>query len=94
MMLVKGGSQARTALARALDAAKIGNRMFFGGNLIRQPAFVQLKQDSQGKAFRTVSDLTGSDRVMNEALFVGTYPGLSPEHIQHMAITIRNSVGE
>ena len=36
----------RTDLAKILDHNKIGNRMLFGGNLIRQPAFVQLKKDS------------------------------------------------
>ena len=32
----------RTELARFLDQEKIGNRMLFGGNLVRQPAFVDL----------------------------------------------------
>jgi CDP-6-deoxy-D-xylo-4-hexulose-3-dehydrase len=36
----------RTELAAHLDANKIGNRMLFGGNLVRQPAFVQLKRDN------------------------------------------------
>lgn len=35
----------RTELARELDDHKIGNRMLFGGNLVRQPAFVQLRRD-------------------------------------------------
>ena len=91
MMLIKGGPEARTALARALDTAKIGNRMFFGGNLVRQPAFVQLRADSNGKAFRVIGDLTGSDRVMNESLFVGTFPGLKSEHLDHMIATIRKT---
>lgn len=93
MMLVQGGAAARTALARALDAAKIGNRMFFGGNLVRQPAFVQLREDSGGRAFRVVGDLAGADRVMNESLFVGTYPGLRREHLEHMATTITRALG-
>lgn len=88
MMLVKGGSEARTALARALDAAKIGNRMFFGGNLLRQPAFVQLKADTMGSGFRVVGDLSGSDQVMDQSLFVGTYPGLTGEHLAHIVTTI------
>ncbi len=91
MMLVKGGPQARTALAKALDAAKIGNRMFFGGNLVRQPAFVQLKADTFGSGYRVIGDLAGADRVMNESLFVGTYPGLKPEHIAHMIATVRKA---
>ena len=43
---VKAGAPfTRTELAQELDRNMIGNRMLFGGNLVRQPAFVQLKQD-------------------------------------------------
>ena len=93
MLLVKGGPAERTRIARALDAAKIGNRMFFGGNLVRQPAFVQLKADSMGAGFRVIGDLAGADRVMNESLFVGTYPGLRAEHLAYNISTIRAAVG-
>ena len=79
----------RQALARALDAQRIGCRMLFGGNLVRQPAFVQARKDSHGRAFRVIGDLTGADHVMNDALFVGTYPGLRSEHLHHIADTIR-----
>ncbi len=93
MMLVRPGARiTRTDLARALDAAKIGNRMLFGGNLVRQPAFVQLKADTIGAGFRVVGDLAGADRIMNEALFVGTYPGLRPEYLEHMTSTIASAV--
>jgi CDP-6-deoxy-D-xylo-4-hexulose-3-dehydrase len=64
-------------LSRYLDERKIGNRRLFGGNLVRQPAFVQLLKDNP-TAFRTVGSLLGADRLMNSALFVGVYPGLTP----------------
>jgi CDP-6-deoxy-D-xylo-4-hexulose-3-dehydrase len=32
-------------LGRHLDQHTIGNRMFFGGNLLRQPVFVQMRRD-------------------------------------------------
>lgn len=67
-----------TDLARHLDALKIGNRMFFGGNLLRQPAFVQLRRD-RPSAFRIAGDLTGADEIMERGLFLGTYPGLTAE---------------
>lgn len=93
MMLVKPQSSvSRTALAKALDHAKIGNRMLFGGNLVRQPAFVQAKRDSAGKAFRVIGDLSGADRIMNEAIFVGTYPGLNSERLAYMVASIRQAV--
>ena len=92
MMLVKPGSPlSRTGLAQVLDQARIGNRMLFGGNLVRQPAFAQLAKDTQGKGFRVVGDLQGADRIMNEALFVGTYPGLRPEQLDYMITTIRTA---
>ena len=80
-----------TELARALDAAKIGNRMLFGGNLVRQPAFIQLRKDNPN-AFRVVGDLTGADRIMHQALFLGTYPGLTPAMLDHEIDTIRKFV--
>jgi CDP-6-deoxy-D-xylo-4-hexulose-3-dehydrase len=78
-------------LARYLDEKKIGNRMFFGGNLVRQPAFVQLKAEQPG-AFRVAGDLKGADRIMQEGLFLGTYPGLSAPMLDYMIETIRGFV--
>lgn len=89
MLLMKPNSSVtRTTLARALDQAKIGNRMLFGGNLVRQPAFVQLNHDSHGTAYRIVGDLGGADRIMANAIFVGTYPGLLTDHIEFMVAEI------
>lgn len=65
-----------TDLAKYLEEKKIGTRMFFGGNLLRQPAFVQLKKD-RPHALRVVGSLSGADEIMNQALFLGTYPGLT-----------------
>ena len=42
-------------LAAHLDDRKIGNRMLFGGNLVRQPAFVQLRKDNPD-AFRIAGE--------------------------------------
>ena len=43
-------------------------------------------------AFRVVGDLAGADRIMNEALFIGTYPGLSRPMLDYMVATIRDFV--
>jgi CDP-6-deoxy-D-xylo-4-hexulose-3-dehydrase len=88
MLLVRPTAPfSRTQFAKALDAAKIGNRMLFGGNLVRQPAFVQL-QVEQRNAFRVVGELGGADRIMREALFVGVYPGLTPRMLDYVVETI------
>jgi CDP-6-deoxy-D-xylo-4-hexulose-3-dehydrase len=77
----------RTELAAHLDANKIGNRMLFGGNLVRQPAFVQLRRDNPA-AMRIAGDLTGADRIMKQTMFLGTYPGLTVEMIDYMVKVI------
>ena len=66
----------RTELAEELDRKRIGNRMLFGGNLIRQPAFVELKKN-RPDAIRVAAKLEGSDEIMSNTLFLGTYPGLT-----------------
>jgi CDP-6-deoxy-D-xylo-4-hexulose-3-dehydrase len=104
-MTIKDGAPfTRTQLVTHLDEKKIGNRMLFGGNLVRQPAFVQLRKDNSA-ALRVVdcgvahpnpeipaSPLPGADRIMNYTLFLGTYPGLTPEMIDYMVATIRSFV--
>ena len=68
----KSANFSRTELARELDKHNIGNRMLFGGNLLRQPAFVDLRR-TYPDSLRVVSSLEGSDDIMNNSLFLGTY---------------------
>jgi CDP-6-deoxy-D-xylo-4-hexulose-3-dehydrase len=76
-----GAPFSRTELAQELDRNQIGNRMLFGGNLVRQPAFVQLRQE-QPQTFRVIGALSGSDEIMDDTLFLGTYPGLTTEMLE------------
>jgi CDP-6-deoxy-D-xylo-4-hexulose-3-dehydrase len=78
-------------LAQHLDARKIGNRMLFGGNLVRQPAFVRLREEYP-KAFRVIGDLAGADQIMNETLFIGVYPGLTDAMLDYLIETITRFV--
>ena len=81
----------RTDLAQELDKYNIGNRMLFGGNLLRQPAFVQLNLDYPN-SYRTVSEMDGSDEIMNSTLFLGTYPGLTSSMLQAEIEVINNFI--
>lgn len=92
MLRVKASAPfTHTQLGRHLDEKKIGNRMLFGGNLLRQPAFVQLRKD-RPSAFRVASDLSGADEIMHRALFLGTYPGLTAAMLDYELETIRDFV--
>ena len=79
----------RTELAKELDRHRIGNRMLFGGNLVRQPAFVQLRKD-RPSSMRIVGDLACSDQIMKDTLFLGTYPGLTLSMINYEISVIQD----
>lgn len=81
----------RTELAMELDKHKIGNRMLFGGNLLRQPAFVQLKKDNDG-AIKEIGSMDNSDKIMMDTLFLGTYPGLTNNMLDAEIAVIRNFI--
>ena len=92
MMAIKPGAPfTRTELARHLDQTRIGNRPLFGGNLLRQPVFTNLRKENPN-AFRVIGDLEGADAIMNQVVFVGVYPGLSQAMLDYMTQTIRNFV--
>jgi len=75
----------RDELLRYLEDKKIGTRLIFGGNLLRQPAY-------QGIHHRKVGDLSNSDFVMNQSLWLGVWPGLSLEMLGFVLETLRRMV--
>ena len=94
-------------LGRHLDDHKIGSRMLFGGNLLRQPVFVQLRKDNpgairvvgrDGSTVQTINDSTisaalpGADAIMNTAIFLGTFPGLTTEQLHYEIRIIKEFV--
>ena len=81
----------RSDFANHLTNSKIGNRMFFGGNLLRQPAFVEMARNSPS-SMKTASNYPGADAIMNEAIFIGTYPGLSEEMLEYIVNSIASFV--
>ena len=68
----------RDQLVRHLSGAKIGTRLLFGGNLVRQPAY-------KDAPHRVVGDLAGSDFILHHVFWVGVYPGLTQEMLAYIA---------
>ena len=76
-----GGAFTRDQLTRHLDEAKIGTRLLFGGNLVRQPAYEDIEK-------RVVGDLENTDFVMRNVFWIGLYPGLTEEMLDYTLRTI------
>ncbi len=68
----------RLDFIRYLDQHKIGTRLLFAGNLIRQPYFKDIE-------YRVAGDLINTDITMNQTLWLGIYPGLGKEHLDYIS---------
>ena len=67
----------RVDLLKYLDQYKIGSRLLFAGNLIRQPYF-------EGRAYRVSGELKSTDKIMNDTFWVGVYPGLTEAMLDYV----------
>ncbi|WP_321844118.1 lipopolysaccharide biosynthesis protein RfbH [Paraburkholderia bannensis] len=76
----------RTDLLGYLEQKKIGTRLLFGGNLLRQPYMA-------GRNYRVASELTQTDRVMHNTFWIGVYPGLDDERLDFAARAIEEFLG-
>ncbi|MFB3918637.1 MAG: lipopolysaccharide biosynthesis protein RfbH [Candidatus Velamenicoccus archaeovorus] len=70
----------RDQIVAFLEKNKIATRMFFGGNLLRQPAYEKIK-------YKICGSLTHTDAVMNRLFWFGVYPGLTQSMIRHILDT-------
>ena len=91
MMTVTDGAKfSRNDLSEYLENANIQTRNLFAGNMTRHPLFLDLQE---GIDFRIVGELKNTDKIMNDSLWVGVYPGMSTEKIDYCIGKIREFVG-
>ena len=76
----------RNQIVQELNTKKIGTRLLFGGNLLRQPAFV-------GTPRRVIGDLKNTDRIMNDTFWIGVWPGLTLEMLDYVLTTFHELFG-
>jgi CDP-6-deoxy-D-xylo-4-hexulose-3-dehydrase len=82
MLTVNQDSEcSRNELAEFLESNNIQTRNLFAGNIIRHPCFEELKEDCD---FRIVGELSNTDYIMNNSLWIGVYPGMDREKLDRM----------
>ena len=77
----------RNELTSFLESRKIQTRNLFAGNLIKHPAFDEMRKSGEG--YRVVGELKMTDFVMNNGFWIGVYPGMTDEMIDWMITSIR-----
>ena len=68
----------RSEFIAYLEEAKIETRLVFAGNVLKQPGFQDIPRRVHG-------ELTGTDTIMNQTLFIGVYPGLTSDMREFVA---------
>ena len=78
----------RKNVIKYLEDHNIQTRLLFAGNIIRQPVFNQLRGTD---AYRVSGTLDTTDLIMENTFWVGVYPGMTDEKLDHMAKVIIDS---
>lgn len=77
----------RKQIVKFLESKNIETRMLFGGNILRQPAFENIKK-------KVVGDLKNTDIILNNTFFLGVYPGLTEEKMNYIVDSVNEFFGK
>jgi CDP-6-deoxy-D-xylo-4-hexulose-3-dehydrase len=76
----------RVEVIRFLDDNKIGSRLLFAGNLLKQPYFKDVE-------YRVVGDLTHTEKTMNDTFWIGVQPALNNEQLDFVCNKLEEFFG-
>jgi len=79
----------RNRVTRYIEDHNVQTRLLFSGNLIRHPCFDSIRDTD---AYRVAGSLDATEFIMNNAFWVGVYPGMTDEKIDYMAKVIREAL--
>ena len=86
LTLTDNAGVSRVDVTKFLDSHKIGSRLLFAGNLIKQPYFKDLE-------YRVVGELTHTDKTMNDTFWIGVQPALDEEHLDFVVEKLEEFFG-
>ena len=87
--LTKKANFSRNDLAKHLEEKKIQTRNLFAGNILKHPCFETMRE---GIDYRVAGSLENTDNIMNNAFWIGLYPGMTREKLDYMISTIREFI--
>ena len=76
----------RVDLLQYLDQNKVGTRLLFAGNLVKQPYMI-------GRNYRVSGDLANTDIIMTNTFWIGVQPALKEEMLDYVATRLENFLG-
>ncbi len=76
----------RDEATRYLEDHNIQTRLLFSGNLIKHPAFDNIRGTD---AYRVAGSLEVTDHIMNNSFWIGVYPGMTDDMVDYMKNNIK-----
>jgi CDP-6-deoxy-D-xylo-4-hexulose-3-dehydrase len=79
MITIKDNKLNREDLINYLNNKGVGTRLLFGGNILKQPYFI-----NNNIKYRTINNLKNTNRIMNKTFWIGIYPNLKKVHLDYV----------
>ncbi|SMC29806.1 CDP-6-deoxy-D-xylo-4-hexulose-3-dehydrase [Andreprevotia lacus DSM 23236] len=76
----------RVDLLNYLDQKKVGTRLLFAGNIVRQPYM-------QGRNYRIATPLVNTDRILENTFWIGVWPGLTEAELEYICACLETFLG-
>jgi CDP-6-deoxy-D-xylo-4-hexulose-3-dehydrase len=86
LVLKESANVKRVDLLNYLDENKIGTRLLFAGNVIKQPYMI-------GQNYRVCGALSNTEIVMTQTFWLGTFPGLTKQHLDYIVGVLEEFFG-
>lgn len=79
MTLKQNNKFDRNGIVKFLEEKRIGTRLLFAGNILKQPLFTENQVPH-----RIIGELKNTDIVMNNTFWIGVWPGINDECIEYI----------
>ena len=83
LVVKKDAPFTRNELTEYLEKNKIGTRNVFAGNLLHHPGYIKIRD-----SFKIDGEMKESDIIMNNAFWLGVWPGIDKERMDYIKKTI------
>jgi CDP-6-deoxy-D-xylo-4-hexulose-3-dehydrase len=89
LLTIKDPKINREILLNYLNSKNVATRLLFGGNLTKQPYFIDYDLK-----YRIHKSLENTDRIMKNTFWMGLYPALNPSHLEYSVQAIKSFINE